>query len=289
MAAFAERGVTTMLFDCHTHITPQAARGVPAVYPPEQLLRAMDGYGIEKAVVLPLESPEAFYAPVPTWHVLEECKRHADRLVPFCVLDPRLERGHPEKEFPKIIEAYVEAGCAGFGEHKPGLPIDDARSKIIYGACGELGAACLLHFDNVHNVDELGLPKFEALLKEFPKTTFIAHGPGWWREISGDVKWEDGYPTRPMAPGGRVGELLGKYANLYGDLSAGSGHNALNRDREHAGGFVREHWRKLLFGTDLLAPGQEAPIGQLLGELGLSKEQYEAIGHSNLERLCKVP
>ncbi len=276
-----------MLFDCHTHITPSSARGVPYVYPPEVLLREMDGWGIEKAVVLPLESPEGFHAPLPTWYVLEECRRQPDRLVPFCVIDPRLERGDPERDYPQIIEAYLEAGCAGFGEFKPGTAVDDPRSKIIYGACGDLSAACLIHFDNLHNVDELGLPKFEALLEEFPGTVFIAHGPGWWREISADVRWEDGYPDRPMKEGGRVGQLLAKYPNLYGDLSAGSGFNALNRDREHAREFLQAHWRQLLFGTDLLGPGQDAPIVALLGELGLSEEQYQAIGHGNLEALLR--
>jgi len=245
----------------------------------------MDHYGIERAVVLPTDNPEAFYVSVPAWHVLEECNKHADRLVPFCVLDPRIECGNPEEDLPRIIEAYRDAGCRGFGEHKPGLPIDHPRSKIIYDACGRLGLACLLHFDNLHNVDDLGLPRFEALLKEFPETVFIAHGPGWWREISGDVLWEDGYPTRPMKEGGRVGALLSQYPNLYGDLSAGSGFNALNRDLDHARRFAQEHWRRLLFGTDLLAPGQEAPIVELLSQLGLSDEQYQAVAHANLERL----
>jgi hypothetical protein len=276
-----------MLFDCHTHITPTAALGVPAVYPPEVLLREMDKWEIDKAVVLPLESPEAFYVPLPTWYVLEECKKHADRLVPFCTLDPRLERGNLEKEFRQVIQAYLEAGCAGFGEYKPGTPVDDPRSKIVYAACGEFGVACLMHFDNAHNMDELGLPKFEAILREFPEAVFIAHGPGWWREISADVRWDDGYPTRPLVPGGRVGELLDRHSHLYGDLSAGSGFNALNRDREYAREFCRKHWRQLLFGTDLLAPKQEAPIIGLLAELGLSEEQHEAIGHRNLERLLR--
>ena len=37
---------------------------------------------------------------------------------------------------------------------------------------------------------------------------------------------------------------------MFGDLSAGSGRNALNRDEEHAAGFLERHQDKLLLGTD---------------------------------------
>ena len=38
------------------------------------------------------------------------------------------------------------------------------------------------------------------------------------------------YPEGPIKPGGITDKLLGDYANLYGDLSANSGNNALSRD-----------------------------------------------------------
>jgi predicted TIM-barrel fold metal-dependent hydrolase len=37
---------------------------------------------------------------------------------------------------------------------------------------------------------------------------------------------------------------------MYGDLSAGSGLNALLRDEEHARGFLARHQNKLLYGSD---------------------------------------
>ena len=40
------------------------------------------------------------------------------------------------------------------------------------------------------------------------------------------------------------------YANMYGDLSAGSGLNAFTRDEDHARDFIRRHQDKLLFGSD---------------------------------------
>jgi hypothetical protein len=42
-----------------------------------------------------------------------------------------------------------------------------------------------------------------------------------------------------------------KYPNLHGDLSAGSGCNALMRDREYAAKFMTEFQDQLYFGTDI--------------------------------------
>ena len=43
---------------------------------------------------------------------------------------------------------------------------------------------------------------------------------------------------------------LRDYANMYGDLSAGSGLNALKRDQDHARDFLHRHQDKLIYGSD---------------------------------------
>lgn len=43
---------------------------------------------------------------------------------------------------------------------------------------------------------------------------------------------------------------MSDYANLYGDLSAGSGANALTRDPDFAQDFLERHYKKLLWGSD---------------------------------------
>ena len=57
-------------------------------------------------------------------------------------------------------------------------------------------------------------------------------------EISGDDE-HGGYPAGPV-PGGRVVELMRKYPNLLGDLSAGSGLNAIMRDRKFGISFLND-------------------------------------------------
>ena len=133
-----------------------------------------------------------------------------------------------------MLNRYVEQGVKGFGEHKPGVPIDDAGSMELYAVCGELKLPVLFHLDEQRNTDEAGLPGLEKVLKAHPETTFIGHGPGWWASISGDMTTPDlgKYPTGPVAPGGAIDRLMDAYPNLYGELSADSGAGALEPRRE---------------------------------------------------------
>ncbi len=50
--------------------------------------------------------------------------------------------------------------------------------------------------------------------------------------------------------GGVTDKLLSDYPNLYGDLSANSGNNALSRDAEFTRDFLKRHQDKLIFGSD---------------------------------------
>ena len=53
-----------------------------------------------------------------------------------------------------------------------------------------------------------------------------------------------------MAPGGTLVRLFRQYPNLNGDLSAGSGFNALTRDPAFTYEFVDEFQDRLLLGLD---------------------------------------
>jgi uncharacterized protein len=68
-----------------------------------------------------------------------------------------------------------------------------------------------------------------------------------------------GYPAYPVREEGVVPTLMRRYPTLYGDLSAGSGFNALNRDRDYAVRFLNEFQDRLLFGTDICDPAAPTP------------------------------
>jgi hypothetical protein len=79
---------------------------------------------------------------------------------------------------------------------------------------------------------------------------FIGHAQTWWGNISADLNPVELYPKGPVKTGGLTDRLLSNYPNIYGDLSAGSGLNALTRDSDFAAGFVERHARKLIWGSD---------------------------------------
>src|SRR5262249_15309191 len=107
----------------------------------------------------------------------------------------------------------------------------------------------LLHFQ--HQTYNLGFDRFDKMLEKFPQTIFIGHAQTWWANI--DKNHADQsvlYPKGPVTPGGWTDRYLRDYPNMFADMSAGSGLNALTRDEDHARGFLDRHQDKLLYGSD---------------------------------------
>ena len=275
-----------MMIDIHMHVGRLYSFEKKALTP-SYLLHFMDEHGIEKAALLPIESPEETHYYITTEYVLDVCKRHPDRFIPFCNADPRRGNADLSTDFRTILGEYKDRGCRGLGEAMSGLYVDDPRLQMIYEACGEFGLPIVFHLDALRNMDEVGLPRFEAMARKFPQTTFIGHGQHFWAEISLDVKAEDfsKYPSGPVKPDGAVVRLLAEYPNVYGDLSAFSGFNAVTRDAEFGKRFLVEFQDKLLFGTDLCRRDQETPIIGYVRSLGTDSDAYRKIARANAERL----
>ena len=271
--------------DVHVHITQEwNQRGELTA---RSLIRWMDAGEIEQAWVLPLISPEAWFYPITTEFVLEQTSQFRDRLIPFCIIDPRTDVFGGKKHFVDLLGRYKEAGARGFGEHKWGGAIDDPRNIVLMKACAEVGLPVLFHLDNIRNTDSPGLPGLERLLQAVPDVTMIGHGPGWWASISGTATQKDlgGYPTGDVAPGGALDRLMAKYPNLYADLSAGSGHNAIRRDLEFGVEFLKRNADKIMFGTDYLAEKQVVKQFDLLSEISLPTDVQEKIFRNNAKKI----
>src|SRR3954454_22285193 len=118
--------VHTHLGQCWNHTRPLTAKG---------LLEWMDEHGVERAVVMPVVSPESSSYPLTTDFVLAETKPHRERLIPFCSVDPRTSYTGGLRGLVDMLRKYVDRGARGFGEHKPGVAIDDSRNMTIYAAC----------------------------------------------------------------------------------------------------------------------------------------------------------
>jgi len=289
------------MIDIHTHLGRWGSRKEPEMTE-DELLRRMDELGIAQAGVLPMGmTPECFIFPFDTDDVLAVHRRHPDRIIPFCNLDPRAGNW-ADMDFSWIFDEWRAAGCKGLGEVTANLPFDHPLCINLYRHCGRVGFPVLFHLadragpgSGTYGVaDEMGLPRLEKTLRKLPQTTFIGHAPAFWNEIASNVNaaarndCQDG----PVAGPGRVPELLGKYPNLYGDLSAGSGFSAISRDPEFGYRFLQEHQDKLLFGTDICHVGQEAPLVPWLNAARdrgkISQACYDKIARLNARKLLGV-
>ena len=274
--------------DMHTHIGTYT-NGYKELTA-QALVQWMDEHDIEKSVVLPLVSPESTtYLQLPD-AAIKASREFPDRLIPFCSIDPRaIIRGGVEG-LVGIIRKYVDQGARGFGEHKVGLDFDDPLMMRVYDACEQVGIPLLFHIDNVRGKDRPGLPRLENAVRSFPKLNFIGHGPGWWASISGgtDQKSLNGYPTGEVRPGGAIDRLMDKYPNIHGELSAGSGANAISRDLTFGREFLIRRQDRICFGTDYLQPGQHVPQFELFEKLDLPQTVRGKIFRKNAEQLLRL-
>jgi hypothetical protein len=246
---------------------------------------------VDQACLMAVENPEEVEYFFTTQQVFEACSQFPERLIPFCSVDPR--HRYPDRFDPRpLIQEYAQAGCKGFGELLAGLPIDDPGLQRIYAACGEFGLPVLFHSDHWICRDEPGEPRLERILQDFPDTIFIGHATRFWMEISKDPPLENlaanPYPGGAVTPVGATDRLLNQYPNLYGDLSANSGYNALTRDPAFGLDFLERHQDKLLFGSDMLAPGQLLPVIDFLRTCPISETAREKICAGNARRVLKL-
>ena len=149
----------------------------------------------------------------------------------------------------------VKAGAGGFGELKYQVESDGPEMRRVYAIAAEQGVPVLLHFQEIGQPAapggyNMGIKRFEAMLKAFPRTKFIGHGDAFWANISGDYAEKEVYPDGPITPGGVILKLLSDYENISADLSANSGNNALKRDAAFTRDFLRRYQDKLHFGSD---------------------------------------
>ena len=244
-----------MLIDIHGHIgrvLPDRREFIDVT----NLIAKMDAWGIDKTCVLALsEHPEGAYLECNTEDVITACSHYSDRLIPFCLIDPRYGN-HPDMDFTHLLEEYKARGCKGIGELLPKLDFNHPLCLNLYRQAGKFDMPVLFDMqDSVYSYglrDDYGLPKLEHALKECPDTIFIGHGPTFWTEISSNVPADErsGYIKGLIEPNGAVPRLLRQYPNLMADLSAGSGYNALTRDPSFTIEFLDEFQDKLMFGTD---------------------------------------
>jgi predicted TIM-barrel fold metal-dependent hydrolase len=209
-----------------------------------------------------------------------------------------------------LLRDALKSGATGLGEIKSHVACDSPEMRRIYALAGEMKVPVTLHFqeDSKEPGDgfNTGFPRFGAMLKAYPKTTFIGHGNAFWANLSTDFDGHTAYPSGPIQGGGHTDKWLADYPNLYGDLSANSGNNGLTRDRDFTSPFLERHRSKLMFGSDCACTdgrgggSNNAPSSRLAGKCvaretlavlkkSCSPELFRQITWENAQKVFRAP
>ena len=154
------------------------------------------------------------------------------------------------------IEQYLGRGAVMIAEQKFGVECDSPEMQRIYALARERNVPVLMHWQ--FETYNKGFERFHRMLEKYSRVRFIGHAQTWWANI--DKNHADQkvlYPKGPVTAGGLTDRYLADYPNMFGDLSAGSGLNALTRDEDFTRGFLERHQDKLLFGSDCSDRGRQ--------------------------------
>lgn len=283
-AGLAASGVTSAqaypIIDIHQH-TPYSGRTA------DQLVAHQHTMGISKTVMLPSGRRGGLAADAGSNDVVWELKkRYPDEYVVFANELPDI----PETR--QVLEKYLKMGAIGIGEQKFPVDCDSKHIHLIADIAGEFDVPVLLHFE--HEQYNFHIERFHKVLEAHPKVNFIGHAQTWWGNIDKNHDQTVMYPKTKVTAGGTTDRYLSDYANMYGDLSAGSGQNSLLRDEDQARGFLKRHQDKLLFGSDCSdSDGKgEKCIGTntlaAIRRLAPDETAVRKILHDNATRLMRI-
>ncbi|MDB5387527.1 MAG: putative metal-dependent hydrolase of the TIM-barrel fold protein [Planctomycetaceae bacterium] len=191
------------------------------------------------------------------------------------------------------IAKYLDLGAIIIGEQKFGVECDSKESQILYALAAEHKVPILMHFQ--HGTYNLGYERLHTMLEKFPKTIFIGHAQTVWANI--DKNHTDQkvlYPKGKVTAGGLTDRYLTDYPNMFADMSAGSGLNALTRDEDHTRGFLDRHQDKILYGSDCadaVGSGPECQGAQTIAairKLAPNKTAERKILYENAKKMFRL-
>ena len=232
----AQEPVREEVIDFHQH-TNYSGRS------DEDLVAHQRKMGVTRTVLLPAGSRYGLAADVfGNDSAVALAERHPDEYVYFANELPDVPETRP------VLEKYLKMGAKGIGEQKFPVDCDSEAMQLVFSIAKEFAVPVLMHFQ--HETYNMGIERFHKMLEKFPTVTFIGHAQTWWGNIDKNHDQTVMYPKTPVTPGGISDRLLADYGNMYGDLSAGSGRNSMERDEDHARGFLDRHQGKLLWASD---------------------------------------
>jgi predicted TIM-barrel fold metal-dependent hydrolase len=188
------------------------------------------------------------------------------------------------------IGRQLDRGAIVIAEQKFGVACDSPAMQAIYRLAEARRVPVLMHWQ--FGMYNHGFDRFSTMLEQFPRVTFIGHAQTWWANIDANHRDQTVlYPKGPVTPGGLTDRYLRDYPNMYADLSAGSGLNALTRDEAFTRDFLTRHQDKLLYGSDCndhVGHGETCQGAQTIAvvrRLAASKAIERKLLHDNAKRV----
>lgn len=266
-----------MFIDIHAHAFRRPFQQIDGLQPfptPAQLIEYYDRMNVQQAVLLPLIGPE-FYLPQSNEDILEMAGLHPGRFIPFMNIHPRAIRNSSDAPLSEVMLKYKELGARGLGEVTCNLPILDPLVVNLFKQAEIAKLPVTIHLShrigNSYGLyDQPGLPGLTEILLRFPELKIMGHSVAFWAELSElRIPFDRARAVNTPVKEGVLPKMMRLCPNLYGDLSANSGCNALMRDSEYAVRFLTEFQDRLLFGLDICAPPTDKTtnVGKFLIQL----------------------
>jgi len=262
---------------------------------PNEIREIYKKWGIEKGVLLTRTSPEMHFHVQTNEQAMELAQDNSDIFWWFMDLHPKMGMNSVDTDFSYFINYYKQFGVKGVGELTANMKINDPLTMNLFKHCEKCNMPTTIHIaeqiGGIYGlVDEFELPGLMNVLETYPNLKILGHSTCFWSHIGKNVtkdNWNQ-YVKGEVNPGILV-DMFYKYPNLLGDLSAGSGNNAIMRDEEFGLWFLEEFQDRLYFGTDLSSADLyfEFPfwLDRKYEEGKLSKIAYEKICRYNTLKL----
>ena len=269
---------TIKKIDAHIHILPDAVHeanpdsdDVWANADLHMYRTMMDGLGVEKAIIMPLNDPwlmsMEFTIDAVHKNLYEMKLRYPGKFYAFADIDTR---NTPAESVEAIHKATQEYGLDGIKIHpnNTGIDLDSAYNQAIFAYAQEQQIPVAIHsYPNTEN-DRSAAYRIVNVLEKYPDLTVIV-------SHMGAHQWEQLLPTRAYVD---ISAILPDYVRTYGIAKTNEILRSFGADR-------------LIFATDypdsrILEPDEiYGSYFDMLNQMVFTKEEAEQIAFGNMEKI----
>lgn len=271
---------TIKKIDAHIHILPDAVHEANPdsddvwAYADLHMYRTMmDGLGVEKAIIMPLNDPwlmsMEFTIDAVHKNLYEMKQCYPGKFYAFADVDTR---NAPDESVDAIRKAIVEYGLDGIKIHpnNTGVDLDSEYNQPIFAFAQEYRIPAAIHSYPNSKSDRSTAYRIINVLKQYPELiAIVSH--------MGAYQWEQLLPTHAYVD---ISAILPDYVRIYG----------IAKTNEILRKFGTE---RLIFATDypdsrILAPDViYDSYFDILNQMDFTQEEAEMIASVNIEKILR--